>query len=163
MTVSTNVTEGNRAVMTDPAENDAQEIPATKGVLLQAKGITIRTPAGVSILSDISFHVEPGELISLTGMSHSGKSTLLQSLAGVLKPASGEILIDGINLYANLKAFRSSIGFVPAEFTLPQNLTVTEIMDDGARRPHGRRPQSDRTPVRPVRRRRRTSSSCGPP
>jgi len=133
MMVSTNVTEGNRAVMADPAQSEAQEIPATKGVLLQAKGLTIRTPAGVSILSDISFHVEPGELISLTGMSHSGKSTLLQSLAGVLKPASGEILIDGINLYANLKAFRSSIGFVPAEFALQQNLTVVEILQDGAR------------------------------
>jgi ABC transport system ATP-binding/permease protein len=133
MMVGTNVTEGNRAVMADPAQSEAQEIPATKGVLLQVKGLTIRTPAGVSILSDISFHVEPGELISLTGMSHSGKSTLLQSLAGVLKPASGEILIDGINLYANLKAFRSSIGFVPAEFALQQNLTVVEILQDGAR------------------------------
>ena len=131
--VSTNVTEGNRAVMADPAQSEAQEIPVTKGVLLQAKGLTIRTPAGVSILSDISFHVEPGELISLTGMSHSGKSTLLQSLAGLLKPASGEIFIDGINLYANLKAFRSSIGFVPAEFALQQNLTVVEILQDGAR------------------------------
>jgi ABC-type multidrug transport system ATPase subunit len=131
--VSTDVTEGNKAVMTDPIENDGQKVPATKGVLLQAKGLTIRTPAGVSLLSDISFHIEPGELVVLTGLSRSGKSTLLQSLAGLMEPASGEILIDGVSLYANLKAFRSSIGFVPAEFALQQNLTVVEVMLEGAR------------------------------
>jgi ABC-type multidrug transport system ATPase subunit len=57
----------------------------------------------------------------------------LQSLAGLRKPTSGEILIDGVNLFANLKAFRSSIGFVPAEFALPLNLTVTEILEEEAR------------------------------
>jgi ABC-type multidrug transport system ATPase subunit len=50
-----------------------------------------------------------------------------------MAPASGEILIDGINLYANLKAFRSIIGFVPAEFALQQNLTVAETLQDAAR------------------------------
>jgi ABC-type multidrug transport system ATPase subunit len=57
----------------------------------------------------------------------------LQSLAGLLKPTSGEILIDGINLYANLKAFRPTIGFVPAEYAVRQNLTVTEVLHDAAR------------------------------
>jgi len=133
MTLSTEVREGNKAVMTDPTENDGQKAPGTKGVLLQAKGLTIRTPAGASLLSDISFHIEPGELVALTGLSRSGKSTLLQSLAGLMEPASGEILIDGINLYANLKAFRSTIGFVSAEFALQQNLTVAEILQDAAR------------------------------
>jgi ABC transport system ATP-binding/permease protein len=119
--------------MTDPTQNDSEKVPGTTAVLLQAKGLTIQTPAGVSLLSDISFHVEPGELVALTGLSRSGKSTLLQSLAGLLKPTSGEVLIDGMNLYANLKAFRSSIGFVPAEYALQQNLTVTEILQEGTR------------------------------
>jgi ABC transport system ATP-binding/permease protein len=133
MMFRTDVTEGNKAVMTDPAENDGQKTPETRGVLLQAKGLTVGTRAGGSLLSDISFHIEPGELIALTGVSYSGKSTLLQSLAGLMRPDSGEILIDGIDLYANLKAFRSSIGFVPAEGALPQNLTVTEVMQEGAK------------------------------
>ena len=119
--------------MADPTQNDGEKAPGTTAVLLQAKGLTIRTRAGVSLLSDISFHIEPGELVALTGLSRSGKSTLLQSLAGLMEPASGEILIDGINLYANLKAFRSTIGFVPAEFALQQNLTVAEILQDAAR------------------------------
>ena len=101
--------------------------------LLQAKELTLRTSAGVNLLSDISFHIEPGELVALTGLSRSGKSILLQSLAGLIKPAGGEILFDGINLYTNLKAFSPSIGFVPATFALPQNLTVTEVLQEAAR------------------------------
>lgn len=118
--------------MTDTDQDNGQQVTAIKGVLLQARGVTIGTHAGLSLLSDISFHVEPGELIALTGVSRSGKSVLLQSLAGLMRPASGEILIDGVNLYAHLTAFRSTIGFVPAEFALPSNLTVTEIMEDEA-------------------------------
>jgi ABC-type multidrug transport system ATPase subunit/ABC-type multidrug transport system permease subunit len=129
---NTDVAAGNDAAMIDPAEMESQPVQPAKGALLQAKGVTINTRAGKSILSDISFHVEPGELVSLTGLSYTGKSTLLQSLAGLIKPSSGEILIDGVDLYANLKAFRSSIGYVPAELALQQNLTVTEVLQDEA-------------------------------
>ena len=130
--LSTDVTEGNKANKSDPTGKDGQKPPGTSGVLLQAKEVTIRTRTGASLLSDISFHIEPGEFVALTGVSYSGKSTLIQNLAGLVPPASGEILIDGVNLYANLKAFRSSIGFVPAEVALPQNLTTTEVIQDGA-------------------------------
>ena len=119
--------------MADPTQNDGEKAPGTNASPAPGQGLTIRTRAGVSLLSDISFHIEPGELVALTGLAHSGKSTLLQSLAGLMKPESGEVLIDGINLYANLKAFRSMIGFVPAEFALQQNLTVAETLQDAAR------------------------------
>jgi ABC-type multidrug transport system ATPase subunit len=131
--VSTKAIEGNKTVMTDSDQVAGQNVAAPSGVLLQAKGLTIGAHTGENLLSDISFHIEPGELISLTGVGRPGKSILLQILAGLRKPLSGEILIDGVNLYANLKAFRSSLGFVPAEFALPASLTVTEIMEDGAR------------------------------
>ncbi len=132
-TVKTDIYNGNKTVKPDPAQNDGSNVPGTGGVLLQAKGLTIRTRAGASLLSEISFHIEPGELVVLAGPSRSGKSTLLQSLAGLMKPTSGGIIIDGVSLYANPKAFQSSIGFVPAEFALQQHLTVVEILQDEAR------------------------------
>lgn len=141
--VRTNAVKDKQAVRTEPNQDDSQFIAAPKGVLLQAKELTIRTRAGVTLLSDISFHIEPGELVALTGVSYTGKSLLLQSLAGLRPPASGEILIDGVDLYANLKAFGSSIGFVPSEFPLPQNLTVAEVMQEGAKL-HLPRRMSDR-------------------
>ena len=132
MPVSTSPTEGIQTVMTDPTQNDSEKTPGPSGVLLQVKELTIRNSAGESLLSDVSFHIEPGELVALTDLGRSGKSILLQSLAGVLKPASGEILIDSINLYAYLKAFRPTIGYVPAEYALHQNLTVAETLRDAA-------------------------------
>lgn len=131
--LNTDLTDGKKAVMTDPTEDEGQTTPRSNGVLLQVKGLTIRSRANVSLLSDLSFHIEPGEFVALTGLSRSGKSTLLQTLAGVLKPESGEILIDGLDLYANLRAFRSSIGYVPSEFAMQQNLTVSEVLKETAR------------------------------
>jgi len=128
-TVSANVTERNKTVKTE----SVLKAPGSDGALLQAREINIRMHRGASLISDISFHIEPGELIALTGPNRSGKSTLLQSLAGCQKPASGEILVDGVNLYSHLKAFRLSIGFVPTDYALQQNLTVSEILQDEAR------------------------------
>ena len=47
------------------------------------------------VLKDISFSLEPGEMIFLTGVSGSGKSVLLRLAIGLLKPDSGQILIEG--------------------------------------------------------------------
>jgi ABC-type multidrug transport system ATPase subunit len=130
--VSTSPAEGIQTVMTDSFQNDVEKTPGKSGVLIQVKELTIRTRAGETSLSDISFHIEPGELVALTDLGRSAKSILLQSLAGVLEPSKGEILIDGVNLYANLKAFRPTIGYVPSEFALHQSLTVAEILQDAA-------------------------------
>jgi len=133
MSINTDVTEGIKPIMTDPVQSEGENALETTAVLLQAKGLTVHSRTGAPLLSDISFHIEPGELVALTGLSHSGTSILLQCLTGLLKPASGEILIDGVNLYANLKAFRATIGYVPAELALHENLTVAEILQDALR------------------------------
>src|SRR5690242_13785079 len=115
MIIKTDVTEGTKRVMTDPIQNDGQTSPRANGILLQAKELTFRTRAGVNLLSDISFHIEPGEVVALTGLSRAGTAILLQCLAGLLAPSKGEVLIDGISLYANEKAFRATIGYVPPD------------------------------------------------
>ena len=67
------------------------------------------------VLYDISFSIKEGEFVFLSGESGSGKSTLLSILSTLLKPSSGELLIDSIHIddIPNLDSFRqSSIGFV---------------------------------------------------
>jgi ABC-type multidrug transport system ATPase subunit len=132
MAMNTDVKEGIKSVMTDPTEAGGETVPRSSGALLQAKELTLRTRAGETLLSDISFHIEPGEFVAVTGMSRSGKSPLLQSLAGLMEPASGQILIDGVSVYPNLKAFRAAIGYVPADFALPHHLTAAEILQEAA-------------------------------
>ena len=69
----------------------------------------------VVALSDVSFTVEDGEFLGIIGHTGSGKSTLVQHLNGLLKPSSGQILIDGQDLngeHVNRRALRQRIGLV---------------------------------------------------
>ncbi len=78
---------------------------------IYGEGSAIRTVA----LDDISFTVEQGEFVGIVGHTGSGKSTLVQHLNGLLKPSSGQVLIDGEDLNGekvNRRALRQRIGLV---------------------------------------------------
>ena len=49
-------------------------------------------------LSDVSFEVKRGESLGLIGLNGSGKSTMLKTIAGVLKPTKGSVTIQGLSL-----------------------------------------------------------------
>ena len=75
------------------------------------EGSAIRTVA----LEDISFTIHEGEFVGIVGHTGSGKSTLVQHLNGLLKPSSGQVLIDGEDLNGekvNRRALRQRIGLV---------------------------------------------------
>ena len=59
-----------------------------------------RTPYEKTALNDVSFAVEAGDLLGIIGHTGSGKSTLVQHLNGLLRPASGRVLLDGRGLPA---------------------------------------------------------------
>jgi ABC-2 type transport system ATP-binding protein len=71
--------------------------------------------------------------VVLTGPTRPAKSRLLRALAGVGPKPSGEILIDGVDLYAYRKLFAPHIGYVPSRPVLHPALTVQEILDYEAR------------------------------
>ena len=79
-------------------------------------------------LSDINLHVEKGEFVFVSGPSGAGKTTLLRLIFGAEQPASGHILINGINLNRisrlNLAQLRRKIGFVFQDFKLLPSRTV---------------------------------------
>jgi energy-coupling factor transport system ATP-binding protein len=66
-------------------------------------------------LKDVSFRIENGEFVGLIGPTGSGKSTLIQHLNGLLKPTSGEVLVDGQNIWdkgMSLRKLRQRVGLV---------------------------------------------------
>ena len=68
------------------------------------------------VLRDISLAIEPGDFITITGVSGGGKTTLLDLLAGLLLPASGSVRIDGVDLKdMDLQSWRRRLGYVPQE------------------------------------------------
>jgi putative ABC transport system ATP-binding protein len=104
---------------------------------VEAQNITRSLPlAGeqIHILRGVSFKIERGSWIALTGPSGSGKSTLLGILAGIDTVNSGTLLIDGINTTemseAALARFRNEkIGIVFQSFNLIPTLTALENVE----------------------------------
>ena len=85
----------------------------------------------VVALDNVNIEVEKGEFVAVIGASGSGKSTLLHQLGGVDRPTSGNVIIDGKNIYKlneeKLAVFRRrNIGFVFQSFNLIPVLSVEE-------------------------------------
>ncbi len=101
---------------------------------LETRRLTKRLPSGdrlLTILDCVDLTVAPGEFVAVLGPSGSGKSTLLGLLAGLDRPTSGQVLLDG-NPIQDLSEDRlallrrRAIGFVFQSFELLDNLTARE-------------------------------------
>jgi ABC-type lipoprotein export system ATPase subunit len=103
------------------------------------------------VLREVSFVIEPGEVVLLTGPSGSGKTTLLQLIGSLDRPTSGRILVDDIDVGALSRPAlfrRSTVGFVfQLHYLLPtlNALQNVELPMAAARVPH--RERADRARV----------------
>ncbi len=77
----------------------------------------------VQALDDVSFQIKEGKIIGIFGINGVGKSTILKSIAGVIKPDKGKILIDGEEI--NHKLY-NKIAFIPDVDTYFPHLTIKE-------------------------------------
>lgn len=115
---------------------------ATSGPLLQvvAVGKTHGTGArAVQVLSDVSLQVEPGELVALSGRSGSGKSTLCHLVAGVGRPTTGQVLLDGCAAH-DVQDW-ATVAFLPQRLGLVAELSVADNVQLPARL-RGRQPDT---------------------
>lgn len=85
----------------------------------------------VAAIRSMDFHIDDGEFVSIMGQSGSGKSTLLSIMGGLNHPSRGQLVIDGLDLYAlsseQRADFRSEyIGIIFQSFQLIPYLTVLE-------------------------------------
>jgi ABC-type multidrug transport system ATPase subunit len=98
------------------------------GFSIEAKNITIEVGNKIKLLDNISFTVNPGELVGLMGLSGAGKTTLIKALNGYDKPISGTSLINGNDLYENYNLVKSIIGYVPQDDIVHPELNVGEAL-----------------------------------
>ena len=81
---------------------------------------SVGTPFEHQALQDISFSVNKGEFIGIIGHTGSGKSTLMQQLNGLLKPTSGQVLLDGKDIWSDKKLTRQARFRVGLVFQYPE-------------------------------------------
>ena len=104
------------------------------GEQIELRGVTKRFPSGdatITVVEDVDLRIAEGEAVAIVGPSGSGKSSLLALIAGLDRPSSGEIVLNGRAIQdlsedelALLR--RDSIGFVFQSFQLLTNLTARE-------------------------------------
>ena len=104
--------------------------------ILQVKNLCHTYSAGTPFehiaLKDVTFSVQRGEFIGVIGHTGSGKSTLMQHLNGLLKPSSGEILLNGENIWSDKKLtrqcrFRVGLVFQYPEYQLFEETVYKDI------------------------------------
>ena len=92
--------------------------------ILEVKGLTHTYGAGTpfqhNAVEDMSFSVAPGEFVGIIGHTGSGKSTLIQHLNGLLRPTSGQVLLDGKDIWAEPKKIRNVRFRVGLVFQYPE-------------------------------------------
>ena len=64
-------------------------------VVLSVRNLTVKDSRGVTMVDNVSFDVRAGEIVGIAGVAGNGQSELLEAIAGIRAPSSGEILIDG--------------------------------------------------------------------
>ncbi|GGE18504.1 ABC transporter ATP-binding protein [Marinithermofilum abyssi] len=85
------------------------------------------------VIHDLSFHVQPKEIVCLIGLNGAGKSTTIKHILGFLRPTKGTILFDGQTQLDHPESFRKKIAYIPEtpylypELTLKEHLQLTAM------------------------------------
>jgi len=99
---------------------------------IRADGLT-KQYGPFSAVEDLDVHVETGERVCVLGPNGSGKTTLLRLLAGLTKPTSGTVTVDGMDYESAARPIRRNLGFVSHETMLYENLSARENLRFHAR------------------------------
>ena len=86
---------------------------------VELQNVSFAYPGGKLVLHNFHLIIEPGERVGLSGPSGSGKTTTALLIAGLLRPTSGRVLVDGVEVeHYDSRAYRLQIGYVPERLHL---------------------------------------------
>jgi len=88
----------------------------------------VKTFGPFRAVDGVSLDVQPGEIHGFLGPNGAGKTTTIRMIAGLLKPSSGRVSIDGHDLASEPEAAKRSLGFIPDRPFLYEKLTAAEFL-----------------------------------
>jgi ABC-2 type transport system ATP-binding protein len=94
---------------------------------LRAHGLS-KHFTGVLVVKDVSFTIQPGEIVGYLGPNGSGKTTTARMLAGLLEPSSGRVEYAGRDIRDDLVGYRRLLGYIPEEPYLYPFLSGSEYL-----------------------------------
>ena len=80
------------------------------------------------VLKDINLEIEKGKITAIIGPNGSGKTTLIKNILGLMKPDSGKIFVDNLDISRGVE-YKNQIGSMPQIARFPENLRVGELID----------------------------------
>jgi ABC-type multidrug transport system fused ATPase/permease subunit len=91
--------------------------------------------SSMDILSDVSLFIPASSSVAIIGTSGAGKTTLVDIILGILKPSSGYIKVDNVDIYENLANWQAQIGYIPqtiylSDDTIRSNVAFGSDYDD---------------------------------
>lgn len=96
--------------------------------VLEAKNL-VKCYTAVPAVNDVTFSIEPGEVLGCLGPNGSGKSTIVRMLTGLIQPTRGEVLSEGADIQSDLVGYRERLGYVPEEPELYPFLSGWEYLE----------------------------------
>jgi ABC-2 type transport system ATP-binding protein len=88
-----------------------------------------KTFGEVTAVSDVSFSARPGEIFGLLGPNGAGKTTTINCICGLVTPTSGSVRVTGHDVVTDGRAARASLGVVPQEVALFEDLSARENLE----------------------------------
>lgn len=96
--------------------------------MLEASCLT-KCYSSIPAVQNLSFSLQPGQVLGCLGPNGSGKSTTVKMLTGLLRPTRGEVLFAGQNIRHDLAGYRKRLGYVPEEPLLYSYLSGQEYLE----------------------------------
>jgi ABC-2 type transport system ATP-binding protein len=100
--------------------------------MLEIRSLTKRYN-GIAAVENITFRIEPGEIVGYLGPNGSGKSTTVKSIVGLIEPSEGQILFQGRSILDDLPDFQRRLGYVPEEAALYPYMSGWEYLQMSGR------------------------------
>ena len=95
--------------------------------MLELKGITKKYNVFPAV-DNVSFSIEPGEILGYLGPNGAGKTTTIKMLTGLLEPTSGDIFLQGKKIKNSMVEFKKKIGYVPEEPDIYPHLSAYDYL-----------------------------------